>query len=51
MTSKKPPRKRGQLGLEEEQFIRDNVGILSIEEIAEQLNRTVKPIERYISEV
>lgn len=50
MTSKKPPRKRGQLGLEEEQFIRDNIGILSIEEIAEQLNRTVKPIERYISE-
>jgi len=50
MTSKKLPRKRGQLGLDEEKFIRDNVGILSIEDIAEQLNRTVKPVERYISE-
>lgn len=50
MTSKKPPRKRGQLGLEEEKFIRDNIGIISIEEIADQLNRTVKPVERYISE-
>jgi len=46
----KPPRKRGQLALEEEKFIRDNIGLLSIEEIAEQLNRTIKPIERYISE-
>lgn len=50
MTPKQPPRKRGQLGLEEEEFIRNNIGILSIEQIAEQLNRTVKPIERYISE-
>jgi len=50
MSSKKPPRKRGQLGLEEEKFIRDNIGLLSIEQIAYQLNRTVKPVERYISE-
>jgi len=50
MTTKKAPKKRGQLGLEEEKFIRDNVGLLSIEDIADQLNRTVKPIERYISE-
>jgi len=50
MTPKKPPRKRGQLGLEEEKFIRDNIGLLSIEQIADQLNRTVKPVERYISE-
>jgi len=50
MSSKKPPRKRGQLGLEEEKFIRDNIGLLSIEQIADQLNRTVKPVERYISE-
>lgn len=50
MTNKQPPRKRGQLGLEEEEFIRNNIGILSIEQIAKQLNRTVKPIQRYISE-
>jgi hypothetical protein len=51
MTSnKKIPRKRGQLALDEEQFIRDNIGTLSIEQIADQLNRTIKPIERYISE-
>lgn len=50
MTTKKAPKKRGQLGLEEEKFIRDNIGLLSIEAIADQLNRTVKPIERYISE-
>ena len=50
MTTKKAPKKRGQLGLEEEKFIRDNIGLLSIEDIADQLNRTVKPIERYISE-
>jgi hypothetical protein len=51
MTSnKKIPRKRGQLALDEEQFIRDNIGSLSIEQIADQLNRTIKPIERYIAE-
>jgi len=50
MTPKKAPRKRGQLALDEEKFIRDHIGTLSIEQIAEQLNRTVKPIERYISE-
>lgn len=51
MTSnKKTPRKRGQLALDEEQFIRDNIAVLSIEQIADQLNRTIKPIERYIVE-
>ncbi|MAR20525.1 MAG: hypothetical protein CMD25_00440 [Flavobacteriales bacterium] len=50
MTSKKPPRKRGQLGLEEQEFIRNHVGILSTEEIAEALNRTAKPVMRYIAE-
>lgn len=44
------PRKRGQLSLDEEQFIRENIGSLSIEQIADQLNRTQKPIERYIIE-
>jgi len=50
MTSKKPPRKRGQLGLEEQEFIRDNIDSLSIEQIAEALNRTVKPVQRYVTE-
>ena len=50
MTSKKAPRKRGQLGLEEQQFIRDNIDNLSIEQIAEALNRTIKPVQRYVTE-
>ena len=50
MTSKKPPRKRGQLALEEQQFIRDNIDSLSIEQIAEALNRTIKPVQRYVTE-
>ena len=50
MTSNKPPRKRGQLGLEEQEFIRDNIDSLSIEQIAEALNRTVKPVQRYVTE-
>lgn len=44
------PKKRGQLGLDEEQFIRDNVDSLSIDQIAEQLNRSAAPIKRYIDE-
>jgi hypothetical protein len=44
------PKKRGQLSLEEEKFIRDNLQILTVETIAEQLNRNVAPIKRYISE-
>ena len=49
MTPKsKIPKKRGQLGLDEEKFIRDNIGILEIEDIADKLNRSVKPIERYL---
>ena len=50
MSSKKAPRKRGQLALEEQQFIRDNIDSLSIEQIAEALNRTVKPVQRYVTE-
>ena len=37
------------MGLEE-QFIRDNIDSLSIEQIAEALNSTVKPVQRYITE-
>jgi len=50
MASKRQPRKRGQLSLEEEQYIRENVENQSIEEIAESLNRTASPITRYIKE-
>ena len=44
------PKKRGQLSLDEEKFIRDNVETLSVEAIANQLNRNVDPINRYIDE-
>lgn len=50
MKSKTPPRKRGQLSLEEEQYIRDHVSVLPVQQIAENLNRTIKPVERYITE-
>jgi hypothetical protein len=46
----KIPKKRGQLSLEEEKFIKDNITSLSIEEIADSLNRSTKPIKRYIEE-
>jgi hypothetical protein len=46
----KVPRKRGQLSLDEEQFIKDNITVLPISEIAEKLNRTVAPIQRFIEE-
>lgn len=41
-------KKRGKLGNDETDFIRNSIGKLSIEQIAEQLNRTVKPIEKFI---
>ena len=50
MKSKNPPKKRGQLSLEEEQYIREHVAILPVQQIADNLNRTIKPVERYISE-
>jgi hypothetical protein len=43
-------KKRGQLALDEEKFIRDNINIISVEQIAEALNRNVDPINRYIDE-
>jgi hypothetical protein len=48
--TRKSPRKRGQLSLEEEKFITDNFGSLSLEDIAEALNRNLPPIQRYVSE-
>jgi len=44
------PKKRGQLSLEEEKFIRENIQTLTAEQIADNLNRNVAPIKRYISE-
>jgi len=43
-------KKRGQLSLDEEKFIRDNISSLDVESIAEQLNRNIEPINRYIDE-
>ncbi len=43
-------KKRGQLSLEEQKFIKDNYENLSILEIAESLNRNKAPIEKYIKE-
>jgi hypothetical protein len=43
-------KKRGQLSLDEEKFIQDNVNTLSLEEIANSLNRNTEPIKRYIKE-
>jgi hypothetical protein len=44
------PKKRGQLALDEEKFIRENINNLSIEQIADNLNRSTAPIQRYIGE-
>lgn len=46
----KGPRKRGQLSLEEEKYIRDNISSLSIDQISANLNRSQAPIERYALE-
>jgi len=46
----KIPKKRGQLSLEEEKYIRENIQKLTAEQIAENLNRNVAPINRYIKE-
>jgi hypothetical protein len=44
------PKKRGQLSLDEEKYIRDNIQQLSIDDIANHLNRNIAPIQRYINE-
>jgi hypothetical protein len=44
------PKKRGQLSVEEEKFIRDSYGQLSVEQIAASLTRSEAPIKRYITE-
>lgn len=50
MESRNIPRKRGQLSLDEEKFIRDNFTSLTLQQISDHLNRTVAPVERYINE-
>ena len=46
----KIPKKRGQLGLEEQEYIRENFGKLTVEQIAEHLNRNTSPIKKYIEQ-
>ena len=50
MESKRIPKKRGQLSLDEESYIQQNVNTLSVEQIAANLNRSINPVKRYISE-
>lgn len=50
MTDNKAPKKRGQLSLDEEKYIRDYISVKSPEEIANDLNRSINPINRYIDE-
>lgn len=41
-------KKRGQLSLEEEKYIRDNIEQQTVEDIASSLNRNPEPIKKYI---
>lgn len=53
MTTKKKnsvPRKKGQLALEEQEYIRQNYNKLTIDQIAENLNRTSAPVKKYIKD-
>lgn len=50
MEHKNIPRKRGQLSLDEEKYIRDNYKAMSVEDIASNLNRTPDPIKKYIDQ-
>lgn len=47
---KSGPKKRGQLSLDEEKFIRDNYATLTVQQIADALNRNISPIQRYVNE-
>jgi uncharacterized protein Smg (DUF494 family) len=44
------PKKRGQLSLTEEAYIKENVLSLSVDLIAQNLNRSIAPIKRFINE-
>ncbi len=50
MENRNIPRKRGQLSLEEEKYIRDNYSSIPLQQIADALNRNLAPVERYINE-
>ena len=41
------PKKRGQLSLDEEKYIKDNIHSLSVADIANNLNRNIAPIQKY----
>lgn len=43
-------KKRGKLSLDERQFIEKNCGRLSVQQIAEEINRNVEPVKRFIRE-
>lgn len=43
-------KKRGQLSLDDQKFIKENFDTMSISDIAEALNRNKSPIEKYIKE-
>lgn len=43
-------KKRGQLSLDEEKYIKDNINNLPIKDIANHLNRTEAPILRFVEE-
>jgi len=47
MTSK-VPKKRGQLSLDEEKYIQENMHNLTVEQIANHLNRSQAPISKYL---
>jgi len=46
----KIPKKRGQLSLEEEKFIRENYENSTIQQIADALNRNNNPVQKYIDQ-
>jgi len=49
MTSK-VPKKKGQLSLEEQKYIQQNMHSLTIEEIADHLNRSHAPVAKYLKQ-
>jgi len=50
MAPNNPPKKRGQLSLQEEEYIRLNFPEKSVDDISAYLNRNPDPIKRYIRE-
>lgn len=46
----KIPKKRGQLSLDEEQYIKENMHTLTVDQIADHLNRSPAPIDKYLKQ-